>query len=335
MRGDTQTLEQAIAQREETAIPLLKSALEGRVPANANPVISEIDSILASPDGKRKAVRTALAQVKDNLKDSTGALETDAAQLYGVRKAINDQLEKVAGKDLSEAQQASKQLLQVKSALDDVIEKAAPNFNEYLKQYAQLSKQVTSQGYLQNLDLTDQTSSQLTLNKVKSAVNRIEKLRKSSGANEAKDISKEQMDGLYRLQADLQREANSNLGLVKSVSATTQLLRQNSLMDVMLGGVGAKAAGAAPTAIGTGLGYLIGGPAGGAMGGLIGQNIGAGAGRAISSQAPAVEANLLQMLTRPEGPEVLQMLTPKAGNPILERVMNKGAAGIFGGGKKN
>ena len=332
LRGNPQTLEQAIAQREETAIPLLNKALEGRVPANATPVISEIDSILASPDGKRKAVRTALAQVKENIQDASGALETDAAQLYGVRKAINDQLEKVAGKDNSEAQQASAQLLQVKAKLDDVIEKAAPNFKEYLKQYADLSKPVTSQGYLQNLDLTEQTSSQLTLNKVKSAINKIERMRKASGANEGKDISSEQMDGLYRLQADLQREANSGLGRVKGSSDTTQLLRQNNLIDVMLGGVGGKAASAAPTAIGSGLGFMMGGAPGAALGGLIGQNVGSAAGKAISSQAPAVEANLLQLLTRPQGPEVLRGLTPKATDSLLERAMNKGASGVFGRG---
>lgn len=354
LRGNPQTLQAAITQREEQALPMLSKALDGAGIADSAPVMSKIQAILKGPAGQQDAVQSALRPIAQKLKinpvmerdplipgtvrriDPNGnGLQYDVSQLYGIRKSINDQLEKVSGRDNSASQLASSELLQVKKSLDDAIEKAAPGFGDYLKTYSELSKPVTSQSYLQNLDLTDQTSSQLTLNKVKSAVNKIERLRKGSGANEAKDISPDQMDGLYRLQADLQREANSSLGRVKGSSDTTQLLRQNNLIDVMLGGVGGKAAGAAPTAMGTGLGYLIGGPAGAAMGGLVGQNLGSAAGKAISSQAPAIEANLLQMLTRPQGPEVLQALTPKGSNPLLERVMNKGAAGVFSGGNKN
>lgn len=334
IRGDADTLAQAIAKREETAIPMLDEALAGARPANANPIISQIDSILASPDGKRKSVVSAMGQVKQNLQDAGGNLETDVRQLYGVRKAINDQLEKVAGKDNSEAQQASSQLLQVKKSLDAAIEQAAPGFKGYLANYAELSKPITSQSYLQNLDLTDQTSSAFTLQKLKAQLLKIERARKAPGASEAKDLSPEQMDGMYRLQADLQREANSALGRVKGSSDTNQLLRQNNLLDVMLGGVGGKAVSAAPASIGTGVGYLIGGPGGAALGGMIGQNVGSGMGRAISAKAPEVEANLLQMLTNPN-PEMLNALKGASTNSLLNKVLNKGAPAIFNGGANN
>lgn len=331
LRGNTQTLEQAIAARDETALPLLKDALANARPANANPVVSEIDSILASPDGKRPAVVSALNRVKQNIVDQKGNLETDVAQLYGVRKSINDQLERVAGRDNSEAQQASKQLLQVKSALDESIEKAAPNFREYLKQYASLSKPITSQQYLQGLELTDQTSSALTLNKVKAAINKIEKARKGPGANEAKDLSDEQLNGLKALHADLQREANSAKGMARG-SNTFQNLATNQLIEAMGGGTVAGAV--TPAALGTGLGYLIGGPGGAALGGVAGSAVGSAVGGAVRARAPDVEAKLINLLLNPNGAQALKALEDPAANSILQRVMNKGVSGLSGSGTK-
>lgn len=332
LRGNTQTLEQAIAQREETAIPMLKEALAGARPANANPVVAEIDSILAGPDGKRGAVRSALGNVKQNIHDASGNLETDVAQLYGVRKSINDQLERVAGKDQSEAQQASKELLQVKSALDSAIEQAAPGFKGYIKQYAELSKPVASQKYLQELDLTDQTSSALTLNNVKKALGRIEKARKGPGASEAKDLSDDQLNGLKALHADLQREANSAKGMARG-SNTFQNLATNQLIEAMGGGTVAGAV--TPAAIGTGLGYLMGGPGGAALGGVAGSAVGNAVGGAVRARAPDVEAKLINLLLNPNGAQALKALEDPATNSLLNRVMNKGAPAIMGGGAKN
>lgn len=332
LRGNTQTLDQAIAQREETAIPMLKEALAGARPANANPVVAEIDSILASPDGKRAAVRSALGNVKQNIHDASGNLETDVAQLYGVRKSINDQLERVAGKDQSEAQQASKELLQVKAALDKSIEQAAPGFKDYLKQYSALSKPVTSQSYLQGLELTDQTSSALTLSKVKAAISKIEKARKGPGASEAKDLSDDQLNGLKALHADLQREANSAKGMARG-SNTFQNLATNQLIEAMGGSTVAGAV--TPAAIGTGLGYLIGGPGGAALGGVAGSAVGNAVGGAVRSRAPDVEAKLINLLLNPNGAQALKALEDPAANTLLNRVMNKGAPAIFGGSAKN
>lgn len=337
LRGNPQTLEQAIAQREETAIPLLKGALAGARPANANPVMDEIDSILKSPDGQRDAVVSALNKVKSKLDLGKDGVQSDVAQLYGIRKSINDQLERVSGKDQSEAQQASKQLLQVKAALDDVIEKAAPNFKEYLKQYAALSKPVTSQSYLQGLELTDQTSSQFTLNKVKAAINKIEKARKSPGANEAKDLSDEQLNGLKALHADLQREANSAKGMARG-SNTFQNLATNQLIEAMGGGTVAGAV--TPAAIGTGLGYLIGGPAGAAIGGVAGNSIGSAIGSAVRAKAPDVEAKLINLLLNPNGAQALKALEDPAtksllNNALLQKGAVQGGASASGGGKKN
>lgn len=354
LRGNAQTLEQAVAQREETAIPLLKDALAGAGKADTAPVMSTIRGIMSSEAGQRDAVKAALKPVIDKLsigqkftsdplipgtKIPTGingnGLQYDVNQLYGIRKSINDQLEKVSGRDNSVSQLASRELIQVRKSLDSAIEDAAPGFKDYLKQYATLSKPITSQGYLQNLDLMDQTSSQFSLNKVKAAVNKIEKMRKAPGANEAKDLSDDQLNGLKALHADLQREANSGKGMARG-SNTFQNLATNQLIEAM--GGGGVAGTVTPAAIGTGLGYLVGGGAGALLGGSVGGTIGNVAGAALRSKAPDVEAKLINLLLNPDGAKALKALEDPATKSMLNNILLQkgavqgGASSISGGG---
>lgn len=331
IKGSQDDLMAAAAQREQQALPLLKDALDNARPANANPVMDKINSILESPEGQRDAVVNAMNSIKNKLDLGEGqGLQSNVEQLYGIRKAINDQLENVSGRDNTAAQLASRQLIDVRNSLDDAIEQAAPGFKDYLSQYAELSKPINAMNYLQKLDLTDQTSQRLTLNKVKAAINKIQNAQAAPGASDAKAISPEQMDGLYRLQADLQRENNSTLG--KGIGSNTfQNLATNNLIEAMLGGTGSKIAGAAPAGIGSGLGYLVGGAPGAALGGVVGQNIGGGVGRAISAQTPAVEASLLKMLTQPDGAALLETLRQRSTNPLAENLLLRGrAAGLAG-----
>lgn len=322
IKGNPETLTAAIAQREEQAIPLLKDALANARPANANPVMNEIDSILKSPDGQRDAVVSALNKVKAKLAVPDGGVETDVAQLYGIRKSINDQLEKVAGKDNSEAQQASAQLLQVKSALDDTIEKAAPNFKDYLKQYADLSKPIDAQRYLQGLDLTDQTSQKITLSKVKSAINRIDKLRAAPSANEAKSISDDQLGMLRNLQADLQREAHSSRGMAIG-SNTFQNFATNQLIDSMLPGKLGAIAPVTPSTLGGALGYALGGSMGAGIGAVGAQQAAGVAGRAMNAQGPEIEARLIDYLLNPRGADILRQGSANSG--ALDLLLRRGS----------
>lgn len=335
LKGSADDLAAAVARREQQAIPMLKQALDGAGEANPQPVVEAIDGILKSPEGQRDAVVSAMNAVKKKLASGEG-LQSNVEQLYGIRKSINDQLENVAGRDNSASQLASRQLIEVRDALDEAIEGAAPGFRDYLKQYAELSKPIGAMNYLQKLDITDQTSSRITLAKVKSAIQRITREQQKPGANDAKAITQGQLSGLYRLQEDLQREANSALG--KGIGSNTfQNLATNNLIDSMLGGTGSKAVTTGPAAVGGALGYLLGGPGGSAMGGLIGQHVGAGAGRAISSQSPAVEAQLIQLLTNPKGAEILQALQKRSVNPLTEDLLLRSrasgaAGGFFSGG---
>lgn len=231
--------------------------------ANPQPVVDLIDRILASPDGKRDAVRTALGDVRANLvlqpaqaatEGTPGAalydtdtrstvpqpgtpgapaqpetLETDPAQLYGVRKSINDDLSPLARNAKPSAQLASAQLMQVRDALDNVLEGAAPGFKSYLQAYQDAAQPINAMRYLQSRGFTDPNGN-VTLAKVNAAIQDIDKQRLLPGARDAKSVTPDTYDGLSALRDDLQRQNNSRLGLPIG-SSTFQNLAVNSALS--------------------------------------------------------------------------------------------------------
>lgn len=324
IKGTPETLSAAVAHREAEALPFLREALANARPANANPVMDEIATILNGRAGQRDEVVKALGKVKDKLNLGEGkGIQTNVEQLYGVRQSINDQLATVAGRDNSASQLASKELIQVREKLDDAIQEAAPGFKEFLGKYSELSRPVDAQKYLQNLDLTDQTSQRITLNKVKSAVSKIEKLRKAPGANEAKSISEEQLGMLKNLQSDLQREANSSRGMAIG-SNTFQNFATNQLIDAMMPGKLGAVAPVTPGAVGGALGFALGGNVGMGIGAIGGQQLGGIAGRAMNAQGPEIEARLIDYLLNPRGADVL---VPRSASntPALDALLRRSA----------
>lgn len=329
IRGNQQTLEAAMATRDQQALPLLDTALAGAKPADAKPVVDTIESILSTRSGQRPAVTGALAKVRQSIEpDGSGKpLLSDVDQLYGVRQAINDQLTTVSGRDNSASQLASRELIQVRDALDESIEAAAPGFRNYLKQYSDLSKPVDAQRFLQGLDLTDQTSQRITLNKVKSQLGRIEKMQAQPGSNAAKSITDEQMEALRNLHQDLQREANSNLGR-SAGSNTFQNLAMDNLTNSMLPGPLGKIP-FAPEGIGGALGFALAGPPGAAIGGVAGRGIRG----ALNSQSPAIEARLIDLLTDPSTSLNRSSDGPK--NLLLQKLGIGGANSVSTQSSKN
>lgn len=324
IKGTPETLAEATAAREATTAPLREASLQGARPANTNPVIATIDDILKSPEGQRDSVTKALNAVRSKLDLGEQGAQSDVAQIYGVRKSINDQLEMVAGRDNTSAQQAARQLIQVRDSLDAAMEKAAPGFANYRQTYAEMSKPINSQTFLQNLNLTDSTSNRITLPKVKAAIDKIEKLRNAPGANEAKSISDEQLAGLRNLHRDLQREANSSRGMAIG-SNTFQNLATNQLIDSLAPGkVGSVIGGVTPAGVGGALGYALGGPVGGPIGALLGQQAGAMGSRAMNAQGPEIEAKLIDYLLNPKNAEVLAPKGNGATTSLL-KILSRGA----------
>ncbi|NMX39357.1 transglycosylase SLT domain-containing protein [Pseudomonas veronii] len=318
--GTPQTLADAVTAREAQALPKLQASLQGAGPADTKPVISEIDKILASPSGQRDSVVNALSKVRAKLDLGENGAQSDVAQIYGVRKSINDQLETVAGRDNSSAAQASRELIQVRDSLDSAIERAAPGFGDYLKTYADLSKPINAQTFLQKAVLTEQSGSGPTLAKVNSLLNQVKKMRAAPGSNDAKALSQEQLDGLYALKKDLVREAGSAKGLPLNSATAQNLATANMMQSIMPGPLGMIPMG--PESIGGALGYALGGP--------LGFGMGAGAGnamrQAMAGQNPAIQARLTELLTNPNTVIGAGNSAPK--NLLLQRLGIGGANAI-------
>ena len=287
LTGTPTDIETAETARDTTALPaILNPITNATAPADASPVVSTIDQILASPAGQRDAVQSALGNIRSKLttpipfgdrvdtalnsvtdainsgnvdpglwaardalvaaqsgraqqastlarlQGTTSAdpaaqaiingatntvgtanlVESDPAQLYGIRKAIGDALSPLAARTGSDAQLAASELQQVKAALDNSIEGAAPGFKQGLADYADSSRPIDAMRYLQSKKYTT-ADDQVTLAKVTSALDDITKQQALPGPRDAKSVPQATIDSLQSLRADLLRQNNSRLGM--------------------------------------------------------------------------------------------------------------------------
>lgn len=239
MKGDGQSLSDMIEARSAAADPARAAVFANAKPVDASPAVQTIDEILAGPSGKRDAVRTALTNIRSKLVKSVDLggdspvlqAETDPNQLYGVRQAIGDMLDARGSGTESDSRLATHELINVRNALDPVIESGAPGFRGYLKNFAEASGPIEAQRFLQAQNLTDSNGA-VTLGRVDSTLKRIEKMRAQPGANAAKSISDEAMNGLYGLRSDLQRQSNSELGRFSGSDTAQKLATSNLLSQI-------------------------------------------------------------------------------------------------------
>lgn len=226
--GDPSSIAALQAQRTQASIPLLNSALKNSRAADATAPIL-IDKILSGPRGGRTAVKSTLEQVRSKMFNPDGTPITDAATLYhSARKEITDLLDKRAALSNPGAQQATRELMAIKRALDRDINRAAPGFKDYLTKYAEGSKPIDAQQFLQSVNIAD-ANGIIQLGKVQTAIRSIEKLKKARGANQAKSIAPDQMDVLYKIRDDLLRANKQHLG--RSAGSNT---RQNFALENIL-----------------------------------------------------------------------------------------------------
>lgn len=232
LRGDDDSITDLKDTREAATKTARETALASQsAPADIAPVVAKIDAILAGPEGKRSEVVKALNAVKDNLYDAGGKPETDASMLYGVRKDLNDLLDPRASSDRKGAQLASSQLQDVRGELDKAIEAVAPGFKDYLKTYAEHSRPIDEQNFLQSQKLVD-SKGMVTLSRVQSTLDRIDGWRRKPGANPAKSISDDTYKALTDLRDDLKRAGQIDLGKARG-SDTHQNFVTGNIADRM------------------------------------------------------------------------------------------------------
>ncbi len=155
-------------------------------------------------------------------------VESDPDQLYGIRKAIGDALSPLSARSGSDAQLASSELQQVKSALDNSIEGAAPGFKQGLADYADSSRPIDAMRYLQSKNFTSADGT-VTMAKVKSVLDDISKQQALPGPRDAKSLPQATVDSLQGLYADLLRQNNSRLGMQPGSNTFQNLATSNAM----------------------------------------------------------------------------------------------------------
>jgi hypothetical protein len=95
-------------------------------------------SAMSAQNASRPSVQAAVRDVDralENAGDSVGSL-------YKVRQYVGDLLEGKAGGDKGYAKAASRELMQIRDALDEQLAQRAPSFPEYLQAYRQASRPI-------------------------------------------------------------------------------------------------------------------------------------------------------------------------------------------------
>lgn len=285
----------ATAERDAVADPLREQAFQGAKPVDSAPVVSKIDEILASPAGKRDAVSSALKSIRSKIAMKDGTLESDAEQMYGVRKAIADKLSPLAAGTGNDARLAAKELLEVQNVIDQRIEGAAPGFKDYLNRYSELSKPLDRMSLLQSAKITD-SQGNITLAKLDNTIKSIEKARAGRGVHPAKSLSDDDLNALRAIREDMRREALPAAKVKPPGSDTVQNLATSNALGRFLGNTAADTIGGG--LIGAGYDLYHGNLPGTAAG--VGALAGLGVRRALASKDAQVLDLLANRLVNPQ-----------------------------------
>lgn len=217
-------------------------------PADARAVVEGIDDTLRGPAGKQDSVANELRKVRakffrdPSASDPEGTtewdrLETDPAMLNGVRRHLNDRLSSVGQKD-SDARLASSQLLNVRNGVDDLIATTAPGYRTLTEQFHADSIPIDQmrelQKYLSGPSKITDGQGMLQHGKVQAMLEKIVNDRAKPGVNNAKSLTDDQMDMLFRLRNDLARDNHRDyIARTKGSDTTQQLTARQRLMGVI------------------------------------------------------------------------------------------------------
>jgi hypothetical protein len=245
MEGNANSLDIARAERDAVTTPMREDALANAGPVDLNDTRDTGHAILASPSGKRPVVRNAVNDALAALHDpQTGQLEYRADRVYAARQAIDDLMSSTSTNSAKNYQLAAAELRIMHDSLTDALTQAAPGFRDYLNRYAEMSRDINVQEFLQKAKVTD---SDLNVQKgrVNALLDQIERGQALPGIHPTKSFGDEEMLNLHALHDDLRRAGNSNLGRAAG-SDTHQNIATNNILakaGVPLGVIGAIGSG--------------------------------------------------------------------------------------------
>lgn len=342
--GDASDIAASQAARDTQAQQALGKIFASPNPTDTKPVVDTIQAILDGPSGKRPAVESTLNKLKGLIVDDSGKpTNLDAETLYNsVRKGIGDMIDSKMTTANPAGIQASRELLQVRDALDNQIEQAAPGFKQYLSDYSSSSQPIEAMQHLQGMNLTD-ANGNITLAKIQSALSGLKKSAAKPGVNAAQSVSQPQIDTLTSIRDDLLRAGNSSLGKSAGSSTAQNFATQQMVRAALPGKLGAFAAhlpsGSISGTLGGLAGYAAGGPTGAAVGMYGGGKVGSLMNTLMNTHNDAIQEELTKMLLNPSvGGTALNSTTsgalPLLPSNTLQRLGYPSAIGISSGSRR-
>jgi hypothetical protein len=280
---------------------LARSSQQARAPFAAVGLSGAMDD-LATPGLHALAERPMFKQAVDAAKQlaaNHGVQLDDPLQslqgLHYVKLALDDALNPAAKSAMG--RNASAAVMDMRDKLADELTQVSPLYGNARQTFAEMSQPINAMDAMQGLKLTNAPGN-MTLSKVKNAIDGLEKLRSAPGVNPAKSITPEQLDALKNIHADLLRQ--DLLGAGKSAgSATFQNISTGNLLDsLMPGALGAVVKSKIATPVGQ-LGKL-----------------------AYSSSDEAIRSKLTDMMLTPELlRQVLARQQSLGGPTTLEKLL--------------
>lgn len=207
--GSQFDVDAATVKRDNKLDAEISEAFRNKGKADAQGIVDVGQDILNGPDGKVDPVVRVVKNVMDKLYDKDGNLETDPAQLWGVRKQINFLLSKEAAIETPSNQAAARQLIQMRNAVDAAIEPAAPGFTKAIANYAEASRPIEAMQLLQSRQakLYDALN-RMQYSKVQQMMREAVAARHPDAPmNPWQSLSDEQMRQLWLLRDDLRRSS--------------------------------------------------------------------------------------------------------------------------------
>lgn len=250
--GDAGKMEAAGAARDQAAKPLYgaaftadamrsdlnRGAQQARAPF-AGVGLSGAADDLATPGLRELASRPMFKQAAEDAKRlaaNNGVTLDDPLQslqgLHYIKLALDDALNPAAKSAMG--RNASGAVMDMRSKLTDELSKVSPLYGNARNAFAEMSQPINAMESLQGLRLTD-AQGNMTLAKVKNAMEGLERTRNAPGVHASKAIANDQMKALEAIHADLLRQAS--LGAGRSAgSSTFQNIATNNLLSALLPG---------------------------------------------------------------------------------------------------
>jgi hypothetical protein len=252
--GDQSQLDFYRTDRSTVGKQLYDTALDQSAQQPLTPYLKgQITQLLKRPsitDATKTAERWALERGEQP--SGEGSLRA----LHDVKTAIDD---KIADSVRNNQGGEVAALQATKDKLLNVMEKLSPDYAEARATYSAMSKPINAMEALQGLKLTDARGN-ITLSRVKNAIDGLEKQINAPGINAAKDITSEQLGALKAIKSDLLRADNTSLG--KSIGSNTfqNIATDNMLASLLPGPIGDFAQGKVGGVLGQAGKLLYSGP---------------------------------------------------------------------------